>query len=327
MEVRYVTPAGVEVGGAEDVTAWRLRKDGFLWLDVESCDDRTATMLRETFGFHPQAIQSCRERTHLPTFHGYPDHWFLVVHRPLFRRAGHVHLLQLEMFVRRDALITLHGPHNPDVDEVEIRRDTNQLRARLDGGRLTVTSAPDLAHALLASLAREFRADLDEIATRVAELEQDVMVADFRSPEGLLDRMFLLRHELMTIRTMAGDVHEVFERMAAVADVAGFDDGRHMADLADRFGRLRVMSDGERDFLAGVIDYYQTKTATKMTVAMERLAVLAAVTLPVTALASIYGMNVIVNDRTDWIQLVIVLIAMLAISAVLLRWTKRQGWW
>ena len=36
-----------------------------------------------------------------------------------------------------------------------------------------------------------------------------------------------------------------------------------------------------------------------MTIAMERLAVLAAVTLPMTALASIYGMNVIVNDPTD----------------------------
>ena len=33
-----------------------------------------------------------------------------------------------------------------------------------------------------------------------------------------------------------------------------------------------------------------------MTVAMERLAVIAAITLPVTAIASIYGMNVIVVD-------------------------------
>ena len=150
---------------------------------------------------------------------------------------------------------------------------------------------------------------------------------DFRSPEGLLDRMFLLRHELMTIRTMAGDVHEVFDRMAIQPNGPRFDDRRAMADLADRFGRIRVIADGERDFLAGVIDYYQTKTSTKMTVAMERLAVLAAVTLPITALASVYGMNVIVNAHTDVPQLIVVLVAMLAISGLLLRWTKRQGWW
>jgi len=87
------------------------------------------------------------------------------------------------------------------------------------------------------------------------------------------------------------------------------------------------VSDGEKEFLVGVIDLYQTRVATKMTVAVERLAVLAAVTLPITALASVYGMNVIVNDRTNVPQLVVVLGVMVLMSGLLLRWTKRQGWW
>ena len=168
---------------------------------------------------------------------------------------------------------------------------------------------------------------LSAIATRVAALEHDVMADDLRHPEALLDRMFLLRHELVTVRTMAADAHEVFARMAGVADTPNFDDRSLMADLSDRFGRVRTVGDGERDFLAGVIDYYQTRTATKMTMAMERLAVLAAVTLPVTALASIYGMNVIVNSTTDVGHLLIVLAVMIVVSGTLLRWTKRQGWW
>jgi hypothetical protein len=38
-------------------------------------------------------------------------------------------------------------------------------------------------------------------------------------------------------------------------------------------------------------------------------------------------MNVIVNERTHLGQLAVVLAIMVAISAVLLRWAKRQGWW
>ena len=68
---------------------------------------------------------------------------------------------------------------------------------------------------------------------------------------------------------------------------------------------MRSLADGESHFLFGVIDLYQTRVTTKMTVAMERLAVIAAITLPVTALASIYGMNVIVNDSTQVAQLVL----------------------
>jgi hypothetical protein len=38
-------------------------------------------------------------------------------------------------------------------------------------------------------------------------------------------------------------------------------------------------------------------------------------------------MNVIVNDSTKWISLTILLLIMLAISLILLRWARKQGWW
>ena len=317
MQLRYVTPEGVEAGDAGDLDEWRQRRDGFLWLDLASCDDAAAAILRDDFAFHPQAIEMCRQRTHLPTFHGYPDHWFVVAHRPLVGRAGHVHLLQLEQFIGDDVLVTLHGPYNPDVDARDVRRDTEALRDRLDSGRLHPKTPSELAHALIAGLARSTARCLDTIATRVASLELDVMDDDLRQPERLLEPMFLLRHELVTIRTMAANAHEVFERMSGVTSNPSFDDRALMSDLADRFARVRTIGDGERDFLAGVIDFYQTRTATKMTVATERLAVLAAVTLPVTALASVYGMNVIVSDGTHVVHLVVVIVAMLLISGLL----------
>ena len=38
-------------------------------------------------------------------------------------------------------------------------------------------------------------------------------------------------------------------------------------------------------------------------------------------------MNIIVNDRTDFAHLAVVLTVMLIISGTLLTWAKRQGWW
>ena len=87
------------------------------------------------------------------------------------------------------------------------------------------------------------------------------------------------------------------------------------------------MADGQREYLQGVIEYYQTRTGTKMTIAAERLAVIAAVTLPITALSSILGMNVIVADPTLVGPLWLLLAIMLVMSGVLLEWTRRKGWW
>jgi Mg2+ and Co2+ transporter CorA len=64
-----------------------------------------------------------------------------------------------------------------------------------------------------------------------------------------------------------------------------------------------------------------------MTVAMERLAVIAAVTLPITAIASIEGMNMIVAVRENFIELTVVLAIMAVMSFWVLRWARKQGWW
>ncbi|HEY5788774.1 MAG TPA: hypothetical protein VIT65_28790 [Microlunatus sp.] len=74
-------------------------------------------------------------------------------------------------------------------------------------------------------------------------------------------------------------------------------------------------------------EFYRARTDTKMTIAAERLAVIAAVTLPVTAVSSVVGMNVIVNTSTHWVILIILLGVMLTMSGVAHRGTKRLGWW
>jgi Mg2+ and Co2+ transporter CorA len=100
-----------------------------------------------------------------------------------------------------------------------------------------------------------------------------------------------------------------------------------VVDIADQFERIKAMADGETEFLQAVIEFHQAMTNTKMTIAAERLAVIAAITLPVTAISSVYGMNIIVNDSTHWGQLAVVLAVMATMSLILLRWAKRQGWW
>ena len=86
------------------------------------------------------------------------------------------------------------------------------------------------------------------------------------------------------------------------------------------------MAETQKAYLHGTIEFYQARTNTKMTIAAERLAVIAAVTLPITALSSVLGMNLIVNNQTEWLPLAVTLVVMLAMSTALLVWAKRKGW-
>ena len=327
MDLWFVDPEGIRPHDASELTTLLQRTDGFVWIDMLAQDELADGVLTDVVGAHPLVVADCRQRNHVPTVHGYPDHVFVVLHSPFAGSAGHVHLLELDQLVGRRYLVTVHGPINPVVDPAEALRETAAARNRIERGTFRPASPAELSHGIGSAIVRSQRSMISAVAESLPELEQQAMASDFRRPEELLERLVLIRHELITVRTMAAQSHEIYARIRGLDRVVPEAERIYASDLAEQFDRLRSMADGESHFLFGVIDLYQTRVTTKMTVAMERLAVIAAITLPVTALASIYGMNVIVNDSTHVVQLVLVLALMASISLLLLRWTKKQGWW
>jgi Mg2+ and Co2+ transporter CorA len=326
MEVRFVATDGVHPHSGGELGELLERRDGFVWVDVRAWDEDVDALLRG-LGCHPMVIDACQRRNHVPTVHGYADHYFVTVHSPLLGSAGHVHLLELDQVVGEHFLVTLHGPLNPVVDPEQALVETAGVLQRMVAGRFRPTSPAELSYAVTSAVARRQRGLVGDVAEKLPGLEQHVMQSSLTDPEELLERMFLIRHELITARTMSAQTHDVYARIGSLDRFVPEPSRLLARDLADQFDRVRSIADGEAQFLFGVIELYQTKVNTKMTLAMERLAVIAAVTLPVTAIASVYGMNVIVNAHTHVVQLVVVLVVMLAISAMLLRWARRQGWW
>lgn len=317
---------GVERHGVDELDDL-LAGDTLVWVDVPSWDATAVAALCDRFGIHPLAAQDCARRNPVPKVHVYPDHVFVVLHAPEGGDRGHVHYIELDQFVGPNWLITVHGPVNaavaPDVALVETRAVTR----RLDSGRLRPASAFELSFAVVTALAGRLRDYLSELTEEVWRLERQVTAGHLGDPEQFLEELFAVRHGLLTIRTMTALGHEVYGRMATLS-VFGDGDGQGLLlDVEDQFMRIGTMADGQRDYLQGVIEFYQTRTNTKMTIAAERLAVIAAVTLPVAALSSVVGMNVIVNDSTQVGPLVALLMAMGVMSGVLLLWARRKGWW
>ncbi len=326
MEVRYIDGQGVRACEVEDVVEPFSHDDGFYWIDVPTWDDGAESLLKG-LGCHPLVVERCQQRNYVPNVHAYEDHVFITVQSPHLGGAGHVHLLELDQIIGHHYLVTVHGPINPDLDVSVSLVETQGVLARLESGRFHPKTPSELSYAVTSAVARRQRAVIGEVSLKLPGLEKEVMSSKLTDPEQLLETMFLIRHELITTRTMAAQCHEVWIRLAGINRMVDDVDGAFARDVADQFERVRSLADGEAHFLFGVIELYQTKVHTKMTVAMERLAVIAAVTLPVTALASVFGMNVIYYGSTQWGQVIVVLAVMVTISALLLHWARRQGWW
>ncbi len=327
MELRWITTEGVRHGDLAEIADLRRRTDGFLWLDVPTWDAEAEQLLRDAFGFHPLALAASRDRNHVPRVHVYADHVFIVIHAPKLGTGGHVHYLELDQFIGENFLVTVHGPLNPVVPIEFALAQTQHVAERLQAGSLHPHSPFALTYAIVSTVAR-FEAELvADLARQVGLLEQRVMSAGDEEPQDFISELFAVRHELLTIKTMAAQAGEIYRRAIKLTTFAPAEGLDLMKDLLDQYERVASISQAQLEFLGGVTEFYRARNDTKMTIAGERLAVIAALTLPVTAISSVMGMNVIVNDSTHWVLLIILLIIMLVMSGFLLRWAKRQGWW
>jgi Mg2+ and Co2+ transporter CorA len=337
--VRYFTPgAGVERYNLDALGGLLARDAGFAWIDLSEADDRARGVLEGTFAFHPLAVRDCFEATPVPKIHAYPDHLFLVLHAPLAGHGGHVHMLELDQFIGQRYLVTVHeSPTDREFAEQDTLRETGLVLGRIDADRFLPTTPGELSYAIVAALVRRMEQHVWTVAKRVADLERRVIDDDRGDPHGLLEDMFRMRHELLSVRTIAVQSREVYARVNGLVgretpsegrqSYVGLLDPSDSEDLVRQFERVRGTVDGEREFLDGVVDFFQTRTTTRIHFAMERLALLTAILLPITAIASIYGMNIIVNAETQATQVVVVIVLMALVTAGMLAWTKRLGWW
>ena len=326
VDVLFVTDEGIDQHPVEDLAALLDRDDGLVWVDVPVCDEAAARVLSEVFGFHPLAVRDCVERNAVPKVRAYRDHVFVVLHAPELGSGGHVHYVELDQFIGPRYVVTVHGPVNPAVTQKASLRQTRGVRRRIEAGRLRPSSPFELSYAIVSALAQCQEAFVETVTREVWPLEQRVTSGHLGDPEQFLEELFGTRHALLAVSNMATLGHQIYGRMSALGRFVPAEGQPLVADLEDQFARVTGVADGQVRYLEGVIEFYKARTDTKVTIAAERLALIAVLTLPITALSSVYGMNIIVNDRTDFAHLAVVLAAMIAISGILLRWAKRQGW-
>ncbi|MGH9119335.1 MAG: magnesium transporter CorA family protein [Acidimicrobiales bacterium] len=327
MDVHLIADGTVEHHTVDELAALLEKDDALSWLDIPVCDDVAAGVLTDVFGFHPLAVKDCVQRNRVPKLHAYADHSFFVLHGPERGRAGHVHYIELDQFVGRNYLVTVHGPMNPAVPQQAARREVDAVVARIEAGRLRPASSFELSYAIVSAMARHMESFMEGLTEEVWQLEQRVTGGHLGNPEEFLEQLFRTRHGLLSVGTIATQNREIFERLCNLARAVPSEAVPLLRDGVDQFGRISSLARAQKDYLHGVIEFYRTRTDTKMMIAAERLTVVAVVTLPVTALASVYGMNVIVNAETDAFHVGLVVVVMIAMSALLLVWAKRQGWW
>jgi Mg2+ and Co2+ transporter CorA len=273
MDVYSITNAGVERHAGEELKVLLEQPDALIWVDMPICVQQEAAVLLDLFGFHELAVRDCVERNHISKIHFYDDHVFTVLHAPHLGSGGHVHYVELDQFVGPNYLVTVHGPLNPAVNPEVAFLDTRAVLQRIERDEIHPRSPMELSYSIVSTLARRETDLVASLAKESGRLEQRVTDEDHDDdPESLLEDLFQVGHQLLAICTMATHSAATYGGMAKRIRSIPDQQKPLVGDLADRFDMVRSMADGQRQFLHGVIEFYQTRTSTHLTVAAEKLA-------------------------------------------------------
>jgi magnesium transporter len=317
----------LEQHGPGEIPALLKRDDGFLWVDIATLGIEEETTLSEVFGFHPLAIRESKEAVAVPKLQAYPDHFFLVVHGIEPGADGQVHVVELDQFISLRYLVTIHSPVDRDGSTAMAAHEVDSVKRRIDAGRFTPRSPGELGHAIASGLARHLEGSLSTVAAQITALERLVMGGDTANSDQVLDEMFRVRHELLTVRTIAAQSREVYARMAAFSEHFNAEGHLWVIDLLDQFDRLKNLCDGEKELLQEVLDFHQTRIANELNEFVRRLTSVGAILVVCTLIAGIYGMNFAHMPELDWqLGYPIALGVMVAISIVMAIYFRRKRW-
>jgi magnesium transporter len=273
MKVMLVCDSGVERHEVSELPSLLQRRDAVVWVDIPVCDPAAAQTLLDVFGFHRIAVRDCAERNHVSKVHVYSDHVFTVLHAPEVGKRGHVHYVELDQFIGPNYVVTVHGPLNPAVNPEIAYLDTETVLRRIEDKHLHIGSPFELSHWIVSALIRRELELVAKLARDSGQLEQQVMLGEDREdPEAFLEELFQAWYVLLALRTMATHSSASYGRMARLVRFLPETAPALFADIADQFDVVKTMADGQRDFLHGVIEFYQTRTSTHLTLAAEKSA-------------------------------------------------------
>jgi magnesium transporter len=288
------------------------RGDGWFWLDVVGAAEGEIVEIGRRFGFDRYAIEEVVRETRYAKVEPYGDHTFVVAHAISMDALA---VVEYDAFIGSDFLVTF----------------ASEDLAAFVWGREHVVShgavgdaGPDRIFARIAEAgAVRFQPLLEALDGRIIELEDRALDADPAVPIEVQ----ALRRDVLVLRAAAAPQRDAF-RMLDRDDLPAIEDRSRLrfGSVFDLYTRITEEIDAARMLLGGVLDTYRGAVAEKANEVMKVLTVFAAIVLPLSLMAGIYGMNFAHMPELAWRWGYLGLIGIMAVTGLGL-WTyfSRRG--
>jgi magnesium transporter len=297
-------------------------RGGVLWVDIVGLADHDAIEgVARQFGLHPLAVEDITNTHQRPKVEVYDQSLFIVFR--MITPGGPIDGEQVSMVVGRQHVLTFQERHGDCFEPV-------RERLRHGKGRIRALDADYLAYALIDAAIDGYFPALESMGEEIETLEDEVVLDP--GPRHV-ERLHHLKRELLVLRRAIWPLRELLN--ALLRDETGQFSAAtrpYLRDAYDHTVQLMDIVETYRDVASGLLDVYLSSQSAKLNEVMKVLTIIATIFMPMSFVASLYGMNFDTSHRWNMPELgwplgyAFALGLMAAIAAAMLWWFRRQGW-
>ena len=319
-----VVAAGVYVDGRrvaniaiDEASSWRSRPGHVAWIGLHEPDMSLLKSVQRQFQLHDLAIEDANHAHQRPKIEQYGDGLFIVA-RTAQLDGDSIAFGETHLFVGEGYLVSVR--HGASTSYTPVRERCESCPRALARGE------DYILYAILDFIVDNYSPVLETIQEEVEAMEQQVLASAMTRAQ--IERLYLLRRDLLRLRHAVGPLVEVCRRLEH--------DNLPMVrptmrplfrDVTDHVRTVQEQIDSLREVLAFAFEASLLVGQAQETAVSKKLASWLAIIAVPTAVAGIYGMNFKNIPELQWENGYFIVMSAMLVACAALYWRfRRVGW-
>jgi magnesium transporter len=298
-----------------------VESPGLRWIHIERPRQVDRAWLEERFEFHPLDYEDVFSRNQRPKVDEYDDYLFIVLHFPRYdKTVARLNASEVDIFVGPDYLITLPNEEMQPIEYLFERcRANEELRESLFSkgpGYLLYRIVDDCVDASFPML-RKMGNKLERIEDDIFEGESEDVVRDISN----------VKQEIINFRKVVRPQRAAFRDLERTKTRYIAEDlDIYFEDISDASERVWDMLENYKEVVEALEATNESAIAHRTNETFRVLTTISLIFLPLTLIASIWGMNVYVPGEHSLTAFWIIMGAMAVLLAGVVAFFRRRGW-
>ena len=288
-----------------------------VWVDLENTGADGFVALQPALTFHPMAVEDCVADVNFPRVDDYGPYLYIAVHSARWDESERGPTIkEIDILLGKNYIVTYHEEPTRGITRA------SELVTRRGG---ILGKGPDhLLYVILDVMVDNYMPILEQIHAKVDALEEAIL---HKPDRRRLAEILRFKRGIAQLRRIVGPQRDTMLALTRDEyDVIRSEIRPYLRDVYDRLARISDLLDSFRDELATMLDIYVSQVSNQLNEVMKVLTLITVIIVPVTLVASVFGMNVDfpgLNTRQGfWTA-----IGLMAATAVGMVWFFRSRRW